>query len=108
MPDWLRSRIIRLLVHLIDPARGAVLDGKTEEWLADNWGHPGFRSYVAQRDSLLLRQIAGGDQLIAPEYRKVWQMTGQRVELLLLGHKAKQAFERKKKAKQGSLSGGRG
>lgn len=97
MPDWLRSRIIRLLFHLVDPVRNAPVDGQAEKWLADNWGHPGFRSYIAQRDALLVRHIAGGDQLVAPEHRKVWQMSGQRVELLKMGHRAKMAFEKAQK-----------
>ncbi len=95
MLDWFRSRAIRLLFHFIDTAREAPLDDKIEEWLADNWGHPGFRSYISQRDFLLVRKLAGGDQLTAPEHRKVWQMSGQRVELLLLGQKAHQAYKRR-------------
>lgn len=103
MPTWLRSRLVALLIKLLDPAHDAKLDGKAEEWLADNWGHPGFRSYVAQRDFLLVRQLAGGEQLIAPEHRRVWQMTGQRVELLLLGQKAKQSFNRRAKDKEQAI-----
>lgn len=99
MPDWLRSRAIRLLLHLVDTANTVELDGKAEEWLADNWGHPGFRAYVSQRDFLMVRKLAGGDQLVAPEHRKVWQMTGQRVELLLLGQKAKQAWSKRESIK---------
>lgn len=99
MPYWIRSRIIRLLFHIIDPIGGSPQDGDAEKWLADNWGHPGFRSYISQRDVLLKHHLAGGDQLVAPEHRKVWQMTGQRVELLKLGHRAKMAFEKREREK---------
>ena len=92
-----RGFLIRVLFALIDTADAPDTEGKTEQWLADSWGHPGFRSYVAQRDFMIVRQLAGGEQLIAPEHRKVWQMTGQRVEILKLGQRAKHAFEARKK-----------
>lgn len=69
--------------------------GKIENWLSMSWDHPGFREYIAQRDYLIVRQLAGGQQLTAPDHRKVWQMTGQRVELLKLGQQAKQAAEKR-------------
>lgn len=99
MPHWIRSRIIRLLFNLVDTAEGLPTEGDAEQWLADNWGHPGFRSYIGQRDVILKHHLAGGDQLVAPEHRKVWQMTGQRVELLKLGHRAKVAFEKREREK---------
>jgi len=94
---YIRGFLIGLLFKLVDTANKADTEGRVEQWLAESWGHPGFRSYIAQRDFLIVRQLAGGEQLIAPEHRKVWQMTGQRVELLKLGQKAKAAFEAQKK-----------
>lgn len=92
-----RASLIKLLFKLVDVAEGADSGGKVEQWLAEAWQHPGFRSYIAQRDFMIVRQLAGGDQLAAPEHRKVWQMTGQRVELLKLGQRAKAAHESLKK-----------
>lgn len=94
-----RAYLLKLLFYLVDPAHGAGDSDKIDEWLADNWGHPGFRAYVAERDAKIVRQLAGGDQLVAAEHRKVWQMTGQRTEMLLLGQRAKTAFLIRQKRK---------
>jgi len=94
-----KAVLIRILFWLIDTAREAPESDEMESWLADNWGRPGFRAYIAQRDFLLVRKLAGGNQLTVLPPRNAWQMTGQRVELLLLGQKAKAAYERRKKNK---------
>ena len=100
MPNWVRSRVLRFLFHITDGADGAEGDDtKVEDWLADNWGHPGFRAYIAQRDLTLVKHIAGGDLLIAPEPKKAWQLSGQRFEALILGQKAKAAFSKRVREK---------
>lgn len=98
----IRGYLIKLLFYLIDTASDVDTNDQMDKWLADNWGHPGFRAYVAQRDAKIVRNLAGGDQLVTSEPKKAWQMTGQRVEILVLGRNAKKAFierEQKKKKK---------
>ena len=96
----IRAYLIKILFSLLDPI-DEKSNGKLEDWLAENWGHPGFREYITERDKALVIQLAGGIQLATPEHRKAWQMSGQRFELLKLGQMAKTAFVKKEKRKAG-------
>jgi len=107
----IRGILIKLLFKLLDTA-DVKSSGHSEKWLAECYQNKGFRDYIFGRDFMIIRHLAGGDQLTAPEHRKVWQMTGQRVELLKLGQMAKQAFEKrerniKKKAVEASREASR-
>lgn len=95
----IRAYLLKLLFHLLDTASDVDSNDQMDQWLADNWGHPGFRAYVAQRDAKIVRNLAGGDQLTVSEPRKAWQMTGQRVEILVLGRNAKKAFMEREQRK---------
>lgn len=90
----IRAYLIKLLFYLLDTS-AVPINEEMERWLADSWGHPGFMAYVTQRDARVVKNLTGGDQLVAPESHKVWQMSGQRVEILLLANNAKKAFKKR-------------
>ena len=95
----------RLLVRYIQALEwflgiaSPVDDKYLEQWLADNWQHRGFRTYVQKRDFKFLKELAGGGAMIELQRDDYVRKLGQRVELLYLAKQSKAAFEKRMKDK---------
>lgn len=99
---WLLKLTILLLERQLPTRREKLSKEQEDGLLAQLWQNEAFRNYIADRNSKLVYTLAGGEGM-KPEPRDDYLMhTGQRVENLLLGTKAKLSYERtieRKKAK---------
>jgi hypothetical protein len=106
----MRRFIVKTLIRLLDSELSSVskelLTKDVETGLLSQlWQNPAFRKYVADRNAKIVFTMAGGEGM-EPEPRDKYHLhAGQRVEILLLAKRAKDAFktvERERQAKSSS------
>jgi hypothetical protein len=95
----MRQFIIRCLLWLIERDISTYPQGKlTKEQfdglLSQLWQNPGFRQYVADRNQHLIYTMAGAPGDKKEPRDRYMELRGQRVEILELAAKAKNAFAR--------------
>lgn len=97
MLQFMRRFIVKLLIRLLDrelpnaPKETLTKDAEIG-LLAMLWESPAFRKYIADRSSKLIHTMAGGEGM-EPEPRDKYHLhAGQRVEILVLAKKAKDAY----------------
>jgi len=104
MNFWHR-KIISILIKFIEKDLTDISDENlTEEQLnglmASLWDNTAFRKYIGERDRKIIWTIAGGVGM-EPEPRDKYLMKlGQRVEILLLAHKAKACATKRDKERE--------
>jgi len=103
MKAWCLKLLIRLLVRYLDVPQ-ADRDKQTDDFMAGAWMSPGFRKYIAERDVRIIYHLAGGDGMKEPSSADYIRYFGQRVENLLMGRRAKDAYTRKEKERAQKLS----
>ena len=95
MRNWFIEKLIRMLAReLSDVPKSTMTKGEYDGMMSQLWQLPAFRKYIQDRDAKLIWTMAGGEGL-EPEPRDKYSLhSGQRVELLILGREAKQAYNR--------------
>lgn len=100
MKQWAKNLCLSWLLRLTDIPEGR--DELIDNWLAQNWSHPGFRAYVRQRDMRFMKELAGGAGLSEKKRDDYIRMIGQRFELLALSLKCKKADREAEKRRKKS------
>lgn len=106
MRRFIVTALIRLLERELSTVPAVTLPKEAEIGLLSQlWQNAAFRKYVADRNGKLVYTMAGGEGM-GPEPRDKYHLhAGQRVEILVLAKKAKDAFktiERERQAKSSS------
>ena len=93
----MKELLIRILFKLLDVGKVQIDEDAVVKWLSEQYGHPGFRQYIALRNKNFLRELGGGEGLQG-EPRLTYNLhIGQRFELLRLAHQTKLAHNKLKK-----------
>lgn len=101
MKPRLVSLLIRLLRRTLDLPEPT--QQRMQEFLATAWMDPGFRQYVSYRDQKIMFELAGGIGMKEQPRDDYVRFTGQRVEILLLAQRAKEAHARREEEKKKKL-----
>lgn len=89
--EWRANRLFKLLdIAKLEDKN----DERIEKWLASNWQDVGFRQFISVRDAKFLKELSGGMGMVGRDRVGYTQGLGQRFELLYLGLRSKQAYER--------------
>ena len=101
MRAYFVSTLIYLLSKYLDLLLGVEReDQQMEDGMAGAWMSPWFRKYIGFRAQKIRFAMSGGEGMKLEPRLEYTLHAGQLVEILLLGQRAKQAWERKEKNKE--------
>lgn len=104
MRRWLFEVLIRELCKYLELGHISSVKEDDDAFLAQMWESPAFRRRLAERDSKIIFQMAGGENYDPLGHDQYLIHMGQRVETLLLGRDAKAAWNRTSKKRQDNIT----